>query len=91
VKFKLHLVNNFEFGSSPSNRDIDLPQTRLIPSIVKQEVFKRDGGKCVLCGNSQNLHFDHDLAYKHGGTSLLTENIRLLCAKHNLSKGAKIE
>ncbi len=64
---------------------------RLIPSAVKLEVWKRDKGRCVLCGGQRNLHFDHDLPFSKGGSSLLAANIRLLCAKHNLLKGAKIE
>jgi len=70
---------------------IDLKHTRLIPSEVKKEVWKRDEGKCVLCGLKKNLHFDHDLPFSKGGTSLTVNNIRLLCAKCNLSKSDKIE
>lgn len=69
----------------------ELEQTRLIPSTVKLEVWKRDAGKCVLCGSTENLHYDHDLPYSRGGSSLTALNIRLLCAKHNLSKSNKIE
>ena len=29
---------------------VDLSPGRLIPSLVKQAVFIRDGGKCVECG-----------------------------------------
>jgi hypothetical protein len=65
--------------------------TRLIPSEVKQEVWRRDGGKCVLCGETTNLHFDHDLPFSKGGTSLTAKNVRLLCMRHNLKKSDKIE
>jgi 5-methylcytosine-specific restriction endonuclease McrA len=34
--------------------------------------------------------FDHILPLSKGGTSLKAENIQLLCARHNLSKSAKI-
>ncbi len=71
--------------------DINLPDSRLIPSEVKKEVWKRDKGRCVLCGSSKNLHFDHDLPFSKGGTSLSSKNVRLLCMKHNLEKSAKIE
>jgi len=64
---------------------------RLIPSVVKREVWKRDQGKCVLCGDSKNLHFDHDLPFSRGGTSLSANNVRLLCMTHNLKKSDKIE
>ena len=68
-----------------------LPHTRLIPTEIKKEVWKRDGGKCVKCGATKNLHFDHDLPFSRGGTSLSARNVRLLCMKHNLEKSAKIE
>jgi hypothetical protein len=69
----------------------DIKHTRLIPSQVKIEVWKRDGGKCVMCGDTKNLHYDHDLPFSKGGTSLSVKNIRLLCMKHNLQKSGKIE
>lgn len=69
----------------------ELKMTRIIPSDVKRAVWKRDGGKCVLCGATKNLHWDHELPYSKGGTSLSANNIRILCMKHNLSKSAKIE
>jgi hypothetical protein len=69
----------------------ELQHNRLIPSAVKLEVWTRDKGRCVVCGSDKNLHFDHDLPFSKGGTSLTAENIKLLCAKHNLSKGAKIQ
>lgn len=68
-----------------------LEHTRMIPTKVKQEVWARDGGKCRMCGSTENLHFDHDLPFSKGGTSLLAENIQLLCAKHNLQKHDKIQ
>lgn len=70
---------------------LQLSHTRLIPSAVKKEVWKRDKGRCVLCGETKNLHFDHDLPFSKGGTSLTAKNIKLLCVKHNLQKSAKIQ
>ena len=67
-----------------------LSHTRLIPTHVKIEVWQRDNGKCVLCGSKENLHYDHDIPFSKGGTSLVAKNIRRLCAKHNLSKSNKI-
>ncbi len=72
-------------------REIKIEHTRLIPSQVKQEVWKRDQGKCVICGDTENLHFDHDLPFSKGGTSLSAKNVKLLCMKHNLQKSDKIE
>ncbi len=71
--------------------DINIGHTRLIPSEVKREVWKRDQGKCVLCGDSKNLHFDHDLPFSKGGTSLSSNNVKLLCMKHNLQKSDNIQ
>jgi len=33
----------------------ELPHNRLIPTAVKVEVWKRDKGKCVICGSQHNL------------------------------------
>jgi 5-methylcytosine-specific restriction endonuclease McrA len=57
---------------------------------VMQEVFVRDEGKCVMCGESDNLHFDHKIPYSKGGSSKDPKNIQILCARHNLSKGNKL-
>lgn len=70
---------------------MEISHTRIIPSEVKKEVWKRDGGKCVKCGSAENLHFDHELPFSKGGTSLTSNNVRLLCMKHTLKKSAKIE
>ena len=42
-------------------------------------------------GLTKNLHFDHDLPFSRGGTSLSPLNVKLLCMKHNLQKSDKIE
>ena len=72
------------------NKEILLPHSRLIPTSVKVEVWARDKGRCVLCGSTENLHYDHDLPFSKGGTSLTAENVRILCMKHNLKKSDKI-
>ncbi|MBI1293945.1 HNH endonuclease [bacterium] len=64
---------------------------RMIPSQVKLEVWKRDGGKCVMCGATDELHFDHIIPFTKGGTSLKPDNVQLLCARHNLAKSDRIE
>ena len=88
-RFLLKLIADQEVNLEPG--ETSLSQTRIIPSEVKKEVWKRDGGKCVLCGSTENLHFDHDLPFSRGGTSLTARNIRLLCMRHNLEKSAKIQ
>lgn len=67
-----------------------IPFNRLIPTEVKVEVWKRDKGACVKCGATVNLHFDHDLPFSKGGTSLTAKNVRILCMKCNLEKSGKI-
>jgi 5-methylcytosine-specific restriction endonuclease McrA len=70
---------------------------RIIPTAVKLAVWKRDGGRCVWvdsngeCGATDELHFDHDLPYSKGGTSLTAANVQLLCARHNLQKRDQIK
>jgi hypothetical protein len=88
-KFKLIAVEGDEDLSRPTM--IDATRRRIIPSAVKLEVWKRDGGKCVKCGATDELHFDHDLPWSKGGTSLIVENVQLLCARHNIGKRDKIE
>lgn len=88
-RFILRLSDKQSIDTSIQN--IQLRLTRLIPSEVKKEVWKRDKGKCVICGETKNLHFDHDLPFSKGGTSLTAKNVRLLCMKHNLEKSAKIQ
>ncbi len=88
-KFRLEIAQE-EFDLE--NHEVpDLDHTRLIPSPVKLAVWKRDGGKCTKCQSSDNLHYDHVLPFAKGGTSLLAENIQLLCARHNLQKSDSIE
>jgi hypothetical protein len=85
-KFRLEV-----YGPPESSLEPETGQTRIIPTDVKLAVWKRDHGKCVTCGSKTNLHFDHIIPYSRGGSSLVPENIQLLCAKHNLAKRAKIE
>ena len=89
-RYILQLSDRVDVGSS-ENQTISQVHTRLIPSEVKKEVWKRDGGRCVTCGETKNLHFDHDLPFSKGGTSISAKNVRLLCMKHNLQKSARIE
>jgi hypothetical protein len=83
-KFRLELDPE-ALGGSVQPR-FALEPTRVIPTPVKLAVWKRDGGRCVLCGSDENLHFDHIIPFSRGGSSLREENVQLLCAKHNLEK-----
>jgi len=61
------------------------------PNGGEAAVWKRDQGKCVECGSTDNLHFDHIIPYSRGGSSLVADNIQLMCARHNLAKHDKIQ
>lgn len=82
----------FKFRLEASSEEIEsrkqtkLDNRRIIPTKVKQEVWKRDEGKCVKCGSIDNLHFDHVIPHSKGGASITAENIQILCARHNLQK-----
>jgi hypothetical protein len=89
--FKFRLEVDPEATPVSDPREPELEQNRLIPTKVKIEVWKRDGGRCVRCGSTSNLHFDHVIPYSRGGSSLVAENIQLLCARHNLAKRDRIE
>jgi len=89
-KFKLELIDELIVRVDPGNIN-DIDHTRVIPTPVKLEVWKRDKGKCVKCGSTNNLHFDHIIPYTKGGSSRDAANIQLLCARHNLAKSDKIE
>lgn len=59
----------------------------------KEEILKRDGYKCVICGRGTKdgveLHIDHIKAKDFGGEATM-ENGQTLCAQHNfLKKNAK--
>lgn len=84
-KFRLRLMEELS-GVSKKGDPISNEQTRMIPSHVKLEVWQRDKGKCVQCGATDELHFDHVIPFSMGGSSLVTDNIQLLCARHNLQK-----
>jgi hypothetical protein len=88
-KFRLIAVEGEEDLTQPVR--VMAQRRRIIPSHVKLEVWQRDQGKCVKCGAADELHFDHVLPYSRGGTSETAANVQLLCARHNLSKSARIE
>ena len=51
-----------------------------ISASVKEEVFKRDMGRCVYCGSSQAVPVAHYIPRSHGGLGI-EENILTLCSR----------
>lgn len=58
----------------------------LIPKDVRQAVWQRDGGECVLCGATTDLQFDHVIPVSMGGANT-SDNLQILCGKCNRQKG----
>jgi HNH endonuclease len=87
-KYRLIAVEGDEGFDTPRQRNIQ--RRRVIPTAVKLAVWKRDAGKCVICAATDELHFDHDLPWSKGGSSITEENVQLLCARHNLQKHDRI-
>jgi hypothetical protein len=86
-KFKLLAIKEINLESDFEELH---ERRRIIPTEIKLEVWKCDAGKCVTCGAVDELHFDHVLPFSKGGTSIKSENVQLLCARHNLAKSDKI-
>ena len=87
-KFRLEAVEGEEDLAMPTSASP--VRRRIIPTSVKLAVWKRDAGRCVQCGATDELHFEHDLPWSKGGTSISIDNVQLLCMRHNLKKSAKI-
>jgi hypothetical protein len=56
---------------------------------ARQEVWERDGGRCVRCGSQQELQYDHIIPLARGGADS-AENLQLLCASCAREKGDSI-
>lgn len=63
--------------------------SRRIPHAVRVAVWQRDGGKCVECGATTYLEYDHIIPFSKGGASSV-DNVQLLCRKCNCDKADRI-
>lgn len=96
VKSEGRIVFKFRLEAVAGEEDLTIPapatpvRRRIIPTAIKLAVWKRDGGRCVQCGATDELHFDHDLPWSKGGTSSSVDNVQLLCRRHNIHKSAHI-
>lgn len=65
------------------------PKRPPIPREVVDAVWRRDGGRCVYCGSTENLQLDHIIPFSKGGATTV-ENLQLLCAECNRKKSNHI-
>jgi hypothetical protein len=94
----LTLKNLWQSKKDKLNRELDRIKAKAefegghrtpISEDVQILVWNRDGGKCVKCGGTENLEFDHIIPVSKGGSNT-ARNIQLLCESCNRGKGAKI-
>ena len=78
-----------EVDSLKRMEKIAISRRERIPDAVRIFVWQRDLGRCVKCGNSEKLEFDHIIPLSKGGSDT-ERNIQLLCEMCNRSKGASI-
>lgn len=61
---------------------------------LRYKIMKRDNFRCVICGASQKdgvkLHVDHIIPVSKGGKTI-ESNLRTLCDRCNLGKGASYD
>jgi HNH endonuclease len=95
---KLLVVKNYEaerseidFLKSRSDKSSEKLKTgrEPIPERIRNEVWRRDGGKCVECGSVYNLEFDHVIPVAKGGSNT-ARNLRILCEPCNRRKSDSI-
>ncbi|WP_227983391.1 HNH endonuclease [Nocardia spumae] len=69
---------------APGKRD-----SRAIAPDIKAQVWHRDGGRCVECGATHYLEFDHIIPLSRGGATSAA-NLQILCRGCNRDKGDHI-
>ena len=83
-----------EQAKIPENRRFVAQQRRLMTDSLRYDVMQRDGFRCQLCGataaDGYKLHVDHIIPVSKGGKTEMG-NLRTLCERCNMGKGAKIE
>ena len=84
-----HIKNYGRGTSTPEAPDESDSRTRHITQEVKDDVWNRDNGQCVVCASNENLEFDHIIPFSEGGANTY-RNIQLLCQNCNRSKSNSI-
>ncbi|MDD3642947.1 MAG: HNH endonuclease signature motif containing protein [Candidatus Krumholzibacteria bacterium] len=80
----------------PCERSICGNNPRHIPVKIRDEVWRRDGGRCAFvsasgrrCGSTWDLEVDHIVPLARGGDAS-PGNLRLLCAGHNRLEAERV-
>ena len=81
-------VNYLKFCQETPNADLQFERLP-IPESVRNEVWRRDEGKCARCKSVRNLEFDHIIPVSRGGSNT-ARNIQLLCEDCNRQKSNNI-
>lgn len=82
---RAHLLLNIDEGRAAKPRG----RRESIPREIRRAIFARDGGKCVDCGNTFDLQYDHIIPVALGGATTV-QNLQLLCADCNRRKSADL-
>lgn len=72
------------------NIEPELVVTRIaISEKLRNDVFERDGNKCLKCGSISDLSVDHIIPFSRGGQTQY-DNLQTLCMTCNRKKKASI-
>jgi hypothetical protein len=85
-----YLERNDPLRREPAQRrETRNPDARRVPPAIRDEVWRRDAGRCAFAGEGRRcretkwLELDHVIPWALGGKSDDARNIRLLCRAHN--------
>jgi HNH endonuclease len=83
-------INELDTAIDPRKHRLDKSEeNRHISQKVKDLVWNRDQGKCVICGSNKKIEFDHIIPFSKGGSNTY-RNIQLLCENCNRKKSNSI-
>jgi hypothetical protein len=78
---------NYQYNIEPYLMEPPVQVNRIIiPEKLRNEIYERDGYRCVKCGNTDNLQVDHIVPFSKGGKTEKS-NLQTLCKKCNVEKG----
>lgn len=87
--FEIHEAVHFLIRKAKGLETKRARDTRYISGEVRSEVWYRDCGRCVICGASEYLEYDHIIPLSRGGSTSV-DNLQVLCRKCNSNKSDSI-